>query len=142
MTSKWPPVTDEEFAREYSEAVERSGSADVMGPRAVSARYDRTTGCVELELSNGCLFAVPAVLLQGMEGASPEQLEAVEVWGDGDSLHWEELDADFGVEGLLDGRFGNRKWLAQWGGSGWNAPPPPVPVEMERPEPVRQRKAS
>jgi Protein of unknown function (DUF2442) len=142
MTSKWPPLTDDEFARQYAEALERSSSAETAEPRAVSARYDRETGRLELALSNGCLFAVPAALLQGMEGATPEQLEAVEVWGDGDSLHWEELDADFGVEGLLDGRFGSRKWLAQWGGSGWSAPAPPVPAEMERPEPVRQRKAS
>ena len=135
-------MSGEEFVRQYAAAVERGRTAEQTEPRAVSARYDAETGRIEIGLRNGCLFAVPAGLLQGLQDASPAQLAAVEIMGRGSGIRWKDLDVDFGVPGLIEGRFGDRAWLAQWGGSGWNAPPPPIPVEMERPEPVPQRKAS
>jgi Protein of unknown function (DUF2442) len=135
-------MSDEEFARQYAAVVERGRLSEQTEPRAVSARYDRETGRLLVELRNGCLFAVPAGLLQGLQDASPSQLAAVEIMGRGTGIRWHELDVDFGIAGLLEGWFGDRAWLAQWGGSGWSAPAPPVPAEMERPEPVRQRKAS
>jgi Protein of unknown function (DUF2442) len=141
MAPDWPPISEEELQRQFAEAVERGRIADATEPRAVAARYDRTTGLLNLDLRNGCFFAVPVALLQDLAGASPDQVAAVEVWDNGAWLHWEELDVDFTVPSLLEGQFGNRRWLEQWGGSGWNAPAPPPPAE-EQPEPVRRKKAS
>lgn len=135
-------MSDEEFARQYAAAVERGRISDQTEPRAASARYDAETGRIEIGMRNGCLFAIPAGLLQGLQDASPAQLAAMEIMGRGTGIRWRELDVDFGVPGLLEGWFGDRAWLARWGGSGWNAPAPPLPAEMKRPEPVRRRKAS
>jgi hypothetical protein len=111
-------------------------------PRALSARYNQESGRIELELRNGCLFAIPSELVEGLAGALPSQLASIRMAGNGSSLRWEELDADISVPALLQGRFGTAKWMAQWGGSGWNAPLASTPPADVEPEPVRRRKAS
>jgi len=85
----------------------RRGAA--VEPRAASARYDRRTGQVLVELTNGCSFVFPARSLQGLENASDAELAKVELLGAGHGLHWEALDADFTVPGLLMGVFGTRR---------------------------------
>ena len=82
-------------------------------PRAVAASYDAASGRVIVELTNGCTFAFPARALQGLGDARDEDLAGVEVLGAGHGLHWEALDADFTVPGLLMGLFGTRTWMAQ-----------------------------
>jgi hypothetical protein len=82
-------------------------------PRATDARYDAASGRVIVDLTNGCTFAFPARALQGLGGARDEDLAWVEVLGDGFGLHWEALDADFTVPGLLMGLFGTRAWMAR-----------------------------
>ena len=81
-------------------------------PQASSARYDRRTGRVRVELTNGCSFIFPARALQGMAGASDAELARIEIMGIGYGLHWPALDADFTVPGLLMGVFGTRAWMA------------------------------
>ena len=85
-------------------------------PRAVSARYDRRSGRVIVELTNGCVFAFPSRLAQGLETATQQQLGEVEVWGAGYGLHWEALDADLSVPGLLSGLFGTKAHMARHAG--------------------------
>jgi hypothetical protein len=85
-------------------------------PRAASARYDRRLDRVVVELTNGCTFAFPPRLAQGLEGASDEELSQVEVLGAGYGLHWEALDADFTVPGLLAGIFGTGAYMARRAG--------------------------
>ena len=82
-------------------------------PRAAAARYEAASGRVVVELTNGCTFAFPARALQGLDAARDEDLEQVEVLGSGYGLHWETLDADFTVPGLLMGLFGTRAWMAR-----------------------------
>jgi len=84
-----------------------------MEPRAAAARYDAAKGRVIVDLTNGCTFAFPARALQGLAEASDRDLAAVEVTGAGLGLHWEALDADFTIPGLLMGLFGNRAWMAR-----------------------------
>jgi hypothetical protein len=91
----------------------RLTSADRTEPRATAARYDPTSGRVSVDLTNGCSFAFPARALQGLAEASAPDLAAVEVIGAGLGLHWESLDADFTVPGLLTGLFGGAAWLAR-----------------------------
>lgn len=100
---------------EYLAAVERGRIADETEPRAVSARYNRETGRVEIELANGCMFAFPARYGQGLQGATEEQLAAVEILPYGEALHWEEIDADLGVPQLVSGMFGSKAWMRQLG---------------------------
>src|SRR5690606_26185555 len=89
--------------------------------RARSARYDAATGRIEVELTNGCLFAFPAELGQGLRGASAAQLAEVEVTPSGTGLHWESLDADLLVSSLLRGVFGSRRWMSELGRLGGQA---------------------
>ena len=82
-------------------------------PRASAASYDAASGRVTVELTNGCTFAFPARALEGLGDARDEDLAQVEVLGFGYGLHWEALDADFTVPGLMMGLFGARAWMAR-----------------------------
>ncbi len=83
------------------------------GPRAVSARYDIQSGRIVLELTNGCAYAFPFIKVEDLQGASPSDLEQVEVDGMGFNLHWPALDVDLFVPSLVSGIFGTKKWMAQ-----------------------------
>lgn len=85
-------------------------------PLALSARYDRAGGHIAIELTNGCTLTVPATLIQGLEGASPDQLASVEILGAGYGLQWPELDVQVTVPGLAAGLFGTRRHMASLGG--------------------------
>lgn len=85
-------------------------------PRAAAARYDRAAGRIVVELENGCTFAFPPRLAQGLEGASDDRLAAVEILGQGYGLHWEALDVDLSLPGLMAGLFGTKAWMARRAG--------------------------
>ena len=94
------------------EAAERRGERSVRSePRAKRARYDRKTGRVLVELTNGCSFAFPARRAQGLEEASDDELAEVAILGLGLGLHWERLDVDLSVPGLLAGLFGTKAYM-------------------------------
>ncbi len=97
-------------------AIERGKSARGAEPRAATARYDREASRIVVELTNGCTFAFPPALAQGLETASPAELAQVEILGAGYGLHWEELDIDFSVPGLLAGIFGTKAFMARRAG--------------------------
>jgi hypothetical protein len=97
-------------------ALERGRTARQHEPRATAARYDRRSGRVIVELANGCIFAFPPKLAQGLEAATEEQLSQVDILGAGYGLHWEALDADLTIPGLLAGLFGTTAYLAQQAG--------------------------
>ncbi len=113
--------TDEEILAQLPAARERGRIAAETEPRARSARYQKSTGRVVVELSNGCLFAFPARLGQGLTGASAADLAAVEVLPGGAGLHWEALDVDLSVAGLVAGIFGSKRWMAELGRAGGSA---------------------
>jgi hypothetical protein len=102
-------------------ANERGRIALATTPRARAARYDRVQDRVVVDLVNGSTFAFPPRLLQGLEDASVEEIAEVEVLGVGFGLHWESLDADFTVEGLMAGRFGTKRYMAERFGDAWDA---------------------
>lgn len=97
-------------------ALARGRQALESEPRAASARYDRRLGRLVVELTNGCTFAFPPRLAQGLEAATDEELEKVEILGLGYGLHWEALDVDLSMPGLLAGLFGTRAHMARRAG--------------------------
>ena len=101
---------------DYEAAIERGRIFRETVPHAVAARYDAVSGRIVVDLTNGSTFAFFPQYLQGMEHGTPEQFAEVEVLGAGYGLHWESLDADFTVPGLLNGVFGTAKWLASQAG--------------------------
>ena len=102
-------------------ALERGHAAHANEPRAAAARYDRSSGRVIVDLENGCTFAFPPRLAQGLEAASDNQLAAVEILGRGYGLHWEELDVDLSLPGLMAGIFGTKAWMARRAGQATSA---------------------
>jgi Protein of unknown function (DUF2442) len=82
-------------------------------PRAMVARYDAKAERIIVDLSNGATFAFPPRLGQGLEQASVAQLAEVQVAGAGYGLHWEALDVDLSIPGLLSGHFGTRSWMRE-----------------------------
>lgn len=106
---------------EAKAANERGRIALATKPRARAVRYDRVQDRIIVDLVNGATFAFPPRLLQGLENASAEEIAEVEVLGVGFGLHWETLDADFTVEGLMAGRFGTTRYMAQRFDAAWDA---------------------
>lgn len=101
---------------EIEAALERGRIAQQTEPRAASARYDRKSGRIVVKLTNSCTFAFPPRMAQGLETATEDELAAVEIMGAGYGLHWEALDADLSVPGLLAGLFGTKAYMARWAG--------------------------
>jgi hypothetical protein len=109
MASGWSKA---EMDKEIDRALARGRRLTRGEPRAASARYDRRTRRMVVELTNGCSFVFPPRALQGLARAGDAALADVEILGLGQALHWPKLDADFTVPGLLMGVFGTRAWMA------------------------------
>jgi hypothetical protein len=69
-----------------------------------------------VDLTNGCSFIFPPRLVQGLGAASDDQLADVVILGAGVGLHWEDLDVDLSVHGLLAGLFGTEAYMARRAG--------------------------
>lgn len=102
-------------------ALERGRRAHESEPRAAAARFDRQSGRVIVDLTNGCTFGFPPRLAQGLEAATDDQLAAVEILGNGYGLHWETLDVDLSVPGLMAGIFGTNTYMARRAGQATSA---------------------
>jgi Protein of unknown function (DUF2442) len=71
-----------------------------MNTSAKSVRFDADSMWVEL--SDGRTLAVPLAWFPRLMDATPEQRAHVEISPQG--LHWDDLDEDISVQGLLEGR--------------------------------------
>ena len=56
-----------------------------------------------VELADGRHLAVPLACFPRLLAATPEQRERFEISGGGTGLHWDDLDEDLSVAGLLLG---------------------------------------
>jgi hypothetical protein len=101
---------------EIDAALTRGKIARAAEPHATKARYDRRLRQMIVELTNGCTFSFPPRLVQGLETATDDQLAAVEILGSGYGLHWEALDTDISVPGLMAGIFGTKAYMARLAG--------------------------
>lgn len=76
----------------------------------VSARFDVPSGRIVVEFANGAAFMVPGRSLEGLTDATDGQLAEVELLGE-TGLHWERLDVDYSISGLMRGVFGSRTFM-------------------------------
>jgi hypothetical protein len=97
-------------------AIEQGRELRLNEPRATAARYDRQRDRVVVDLTNQCSLAFPPKLVQGLEHASDDELAKVELLGAGYGLHWEKLDVDISVSGLMAGLFGTKSYMARRAG--------------------------
>ena len=73
-----------------------------MSISAKSFRFDEATLWVDLQ--DGRTVGVPIVWFPRLLSATPQQRAEGEVSASGLGLHWEALDEDISVAGLLQGR--------------------------------------
>ena len=69
-------------------------------PEPVQVSFDDATMSVELD--DGRTITVPLAWYPRLIGAKRDQLEAFELSPGG--VHWDELDEDISIEGLITGR--------------------------------------
>lgn len=86
-------------------AVERSER-----PIPSAVRFDQASERVIVDFTNGACFMFPARAVEGLENASADELGQVELLGE-TGLHWESLDVDYTVTGLMNGIFGSRTFM-------------------------------
>jgi len=79
---------------------------------ARSARYDRNSDRIIVELDTGTQFAFPPHRAQGLESAKASDLDTIEISSSGFGLHFPKLDADLWLPTLLQGIFGSKDWTA------------------------------
>ncbi len=72
--------------------------------QASEVYVEKRTICIKLK--NNSEFRFPAENNKKLSIASDKQLSNVELICDGTGLHWDELDEDLSISGILDGRFG------------------------------------
>lgn len=81
-------------------------------PKAISARYDRDSGRIIVQLSSKLDVSFSPHDAQGLENARPAQLEEIEISPSGLGIHFPKLDADLYLPSLLEGFLGSRRWMA------------------------------
>jgi hypothetical protein len=107
-------MNEKEFDKQYRAAVKLGKLLDRTEPRAVHAEYDAERGVVMVQLRSGCWFGFPPHMDPWLADGTAEQLAAVEVDPGGAGLHWEELDADISVPGLIFDYLDAPAWWARW----------------------------
>jgi Protein of unknown function (DUF2442) len=113
LTSIQVVLTSSQVVLTSTQAVVTSTQAIVTNGKAIARAYDRASGRIIINLKDGSTFMFPHELGQGLEGANPDELAAVEVTPSGIGLHWETLDVDLTVPSLLRGIYGTKAWMAK-----------------------------
>jgi hypothetical protein len=98
--------------KELEAAKERGKRKHERFSAAIDAHYDRRTGRIVISLSSGAELSFPPANAQGLEHATPSQLETIEVTPSGFGIHFPKLDADLYLPALLEGLFGSKRWMA------------------------------
>jgi hypothetical protein len=86
-------------------------------PNAENVTVTRDTLCVDL--SDGRTISAPLAWFPRLVHATPEERSTWRLIGAGQGIHWEAIDEDVSVEGLLAGRPSGesqasfKKWLSQ-----------------------------
>ena len=104
-------ATPDEIARANARAELRRRTM----PRAVVAHYDRSRDRVVIRLSTGVEVWFHPREAQGLETATPSDLDRIDISPSGFSLHFPALDADLYLPALLEGHLGSERWEAARG---------------------------
>ncbi len=99
MASSRIPIAEVDRQLRLAKAAEKRDRA--AGRRALAVRYDRASGRIILDLTNGCVYAFPAVGVPAIANFSHDQLATVKLGPGGGDLEWEAEDMQLSVPGLL-----------------------------------------
>lgn len=117
---KWE-FTEEEIQEQIEKAKKRGKRSAELTPHAVRASFNKKTAHIIVELSNDCVFSFPVRLIKELRNASPAQIADLKITPQGTALHWDSLDAQYSVAGLLGGIFGTKAWMSEIGKLGGQA---------------------
>lgn len=112
-------LTDEEILQRISGARAREEDDRERGLRAVKAFYDPINELVMIETTRGFRWGIPKARIPVIAKASAEELMQLTLSPSGAGIHWEELDVQLSVPGLLVDALGAgtlAKELARRGG--------------------------
>lgn len=90
-------------------------AVEIEVPRAVDVKVTKDT--LTVELSDGRTISVPLQWYPRLVYATSEERKNWRLIGNGEGIHWEDLDEDISVEGLIAGRPSGesqesfKKWL-------------------------------
>jgi hypothetical protein len=96
----------------FKKANARAKALNASTPAATSAYFDRKSGNIIIKLSTGVGIFFSPKDAQGLEDATPAQLNEIEISPSGFGLHFPMLDADLYIPAILEGFLGSRKWMA------------------------------
>jgi len=97
---------------EIDAANERAAARLARTPVAKAAHYDQRIGRVIVDLSSGLSIAFRPRDAEGLERATPQSLNRIEISPSGLGLHFPRLDADLYLPALLEGFLGSQRWMA------------------------------
>jgi hypothetical protein len=78
-------------------------SSSVVEVRALAREVEVTEDELRVVLADGRRLAVPLVWFPRLHAASKAARQHFELLGDGEGIHWPEVDEDLSVAGLLAG---------------------------------------
>lgn len=90
-------------------------AVEIDVPNAVDVMVTEDT--LSVDLSDGRTISVPLAWFPRLVYATPEQRKNWRFIGKGEGIHWEDIDEDISVEGLLSGKPSGesqvsfKKWL-------------------------------
>jgi hypothetical protein len=99
-------------------AIARTRQFEANDPRVIRVQYEAKEDLVSLYFADGFKVSIPRKQLQGLERANQSQLSKIEIVGNGTGLRWPLLDIDHYVLGLIEHRFGTKRWMNEIGRRG------------------------
>lgn len=111
-------MSDEEFERQYKEAVKRGEEKMKTEPQAKSVSYDRDSDRLVIEFDNRVILSVPRKLLPELGDADPDSIAEVKLRPRGAALHWQKLDQDFSIAGLMTSILSRNVLMSELGRKG------------------------
>ena len=103
------------------EAALRRAKVHESDPRAQTVEHISALNLLIVGLSNGRRLVLPIEDLQGLGNATHKQIQNYELLGRGTGIAFPDLDVDLYVPALIEGVYGNRRWMAQLGRKGGRA---------------------
>ena len=97
---------------DFESANQRAKDLQSWMPRAVAAHYDRKARRIVIQLSSNLDVSFSPGNAQGLEKATPAQLQEIQISPSGFGIHFPKLDADLYLPAVLEGFFGSKKWMA------------------------------
>jgi hypothetical protein len=90
-------------------------------PLAKAVQYVQRLKLLIVKLTTGRRLVIPLEDLQGLENATTKQLQNIEILGRGTGINFPTIDVAFYVPSLIEGLYGNRRWMSELGKRGGSA---------------------